>query len=213
MRSRGGVSTWRSWLPRIVGSASDIKRSAVSTGHSGPLRMSPRLTVTSAPTRATSSSTASSAGRLPWMSEKMAMRSAMAASAGTAHAIGTLDLGDAQLEMCVPLLVAQALRLAVLGVGLPRGDVLGRVEIGDGDAEAVGPARALDAEEARLLARQLDHALGHRAVAGVALGALAAEDHRVIRRLGRRGEACGAHRVGPSVGPSILATPGYSAAG
>ena len=70
------ASSWRSWLPRMVGMASAISRSAVSRGHSGPLSRSPQSSVRSAPRRAMSASTASSAGRLPWMSETMARRMA-----------------------------------------------------------------------------------------------------------------------------------------
>src|SRR5690606_29938878 len=67
-----------SWLPRIVGRSSAISRCAVSAGHSGPERMSPRFSVSSAPLAAMSASTASRAGRLPCTSEITAMRIALA---------------------------------------------------------------------------------------------------------------------------------------
>ena len=61
-------------------------------------------------------------------------------------------------------------------------------QYGHRDAEAVGSARGLDAEKARLPRRQLDHAVGHLAIAGVPIGALAAEDDGVIGWCGSLGE-------------------------
>ena len=80
MRATSAASAWRSWLPAIVrqraGSAASraISHCTVSSGHSGPEAMSPRLTTSAGAARSISAHTASSAGRLPWMSETMAMR-------------------------------------------------------------------------------------------------------------------------------------------
>ena len=59
----------RSPLPRMnrVGRSS-ARRQASDSAHIGPGQTSPPTTTRSTPTRRTSSSTASSAGRLPWMS-------------------------------------------------------------------------------------------------------------------------------------------------
>src|SRR6185369_11157265 len=135
-----------------------------------------RLTVMSTACAAMSASTASSAGRLPWMSDTTAI---FMATPSALHAVRPLDLRDAQLEVLVPGAAAHRLRLAVLGVSAPAGDVLLAVEVRDRDAEAAFVACALDAEEARLRRGQLDHAVGRGAVALVARRALRAEDHRV----------------------------------
>src|ERR1700722_7574275 len=57
----------------MVGNSSAINRSAVSRGSKGPERISPRLTMRSTPRRSMSASTASSAYKLPWMSEMAAI--------------------------------------------------------------------------------------------------------------------------------------------
>ena len=67
----------RSQLPRThtARSPSDPSRSRVSVC-SGPTVMSPGSTIASTPAASTSASTASSAGRLPWMSARTATRMA-----------------------------------------------------------------------------------------------------------------------------------------
>src|ERR1700691_5432461 len=57
----------------MVGNSSAINRSAVSRGSKGPERISPRLTRRSTPRRSMSASTASSANKLPCMSEMAAI--------------------------------------------------------------------------------------------------------------------------------------------
>ncbi len=80
MRETSAASAWRSWLPAMVsqraGSAAAraISHCTVSRGHRGPEAMSPRLTTSPGRSRSISAHTHSSAGRLPWMSETMAMR-------------------------------------------------------------------------------------------------------------------------------------------
>ena len=82
MRAMSPARAWRSWLAAMVrqraGSAASraISHCTVSCGHSGPEAMSPRFKIKTslARSRSISAQTASSAGRLPWMSETTARR-------------------------------------------------------------------------------------------------------------------------------------------
>src|SRR5690606_37390784 len=115
-------------------------------------------------------------------------------------AIGALDPGDAQLEMPVPLGAPAFACRGVFGMLAPGADRVLAVPVRHGDAEPVLAAHRFDAEKTRLQARQLDHALGGRAVAVVDVGALGPEDHRVVRRCGQAGEGCGVHAGPPGAG-------------
>src|SRR5690349_2435456 len=84
------------------------------------------------------------------------------------EAVFPFHLGDPHAVMRVPVGAPAALRLGVLDVLLPGGDVFEAAEIADRDAEP--GARGFDAEEARLLRRQLLHPVRGGAVAVVALG-------------------------------------------
>src|SRR5690606_16709437 len=95
-------------------------------------------------------------------------------------AIGALDPGDAQLEMPVPLGATAFACRGVFGMLAPGADRVLAVPVRHGDAEPVLAAHRFDAEKTPLQARQLDHALGGRAVAVVDVGALGTEDHRVV---------------------------------
>src|SRR3546814_8905935 len=89
---------------------------------------------------------------------------------------GPFDLGDPHRVSRIPVAAPLRLREPMLGVALPGGDRFQALPVGHGDAGAVRAARALDAEVARLLGRQLVHADGHLVVAVVTLGA-GSEEH------------------------------------
>src|SRR5262249_58249789 len=108
--------------------------------------------------------------------------------------VGALDFGDAYFEVLVPLAFAALARRRVLFVVAPAANVFLAVEIGDGDAEAVFFARAVGAEESRLLLHELEHALGRSVVVGLAAAvAPRGEDHRVVRRLRRLRQSAVTH--------------------
>ena len=79
---RSGPDTQRSWLPRMIGSSEAMSRSQTSRGQSGPDTQSPKLMVRSTWRRAISMSTASSAGRFPWISAMTAIRIPMLLDVG-----------------------------------------------------------------------------------------------------------------------------------
>src|SRR5215469_2803200 len=85
--------------------------------------------------------------------------------------IGPLDARDVQCEGLIPLLAAVGARPGVLCVSAPGADRLLIAPVGDGDAEAVGPAGLVDAEEPRLVSGKPKHLLGALPVAVVSVSA------------------------------------------
>src|SRR5690349_2234112 len=65
-----------------------MRNRAVSSGSSGPESESPRFTTCVTARRRVSASTASSAGRLPWMSETSAMRTGISGKYGVPARLG-----------------------------------------------------------------------------------------------------------------------------
>src|SRR5262249_14483365 len=105
---------------------------------------------------------------------------------------GALHFADAQAVGAVPALATEPLRSAVLDVLAPGADRVEARPVRDGDAEPRRGARALDAEIAGLLAREVVHRLPHRGVALVVVGrALRREDDGEVRWVGRPGERHG----------------------
>ena len=82
IEARSGPDTQRSWLPRMVRSSEAMSRAQTSRGQSGPDTQSPKLMVRSTWRRAISMSTASSAGRFPWISAMTAIRIPMLLDVG-----------------------------------------------------------------------------------------------------------------------------------
>src|SRR5690606_28128642 len=78
-----------------------------------------------------------------------------------AFAVGSFDLGDAHLEMLVPVGTPPLLRQLVLGVRAPCADGFFTAPVGQGDAQAAGMAHAFHAEVAGLLRSEFNHAGGH----------------------------------------------------
>src|SRR4051794_11816846 len=66
-------------------SGRDRRSSTTSRGCGGPAAISPPTTIASTPSRSTSASTASSAGRFPWMSYSAATRSSLAPPSGNSN--------------------------------------------------------------------------------------------------------------------------------
>src|SRR5882672_5863328 len=79
--------------------------------------------------------------------------------------VGPLDLTDAVPPAGVETFASFALGDEMLAVLFPVADRVFAGPVGDGDADAVSAAGGLDAEEARLLPGQLDHAVGEGAIA------------------------------------------------
>ena len=71
-RARSGVIKSASALPMTMGQSSAARSSRHSSGNGSSAATSPRQTKPSAPCSLASSRTASRAGRLPWMSDRMA---------------------------------------------------------------------------------------------------------------------------------------------
>src|SRR5262245_8309198 len=110
--------------------------------------------------------------------------SALSGEGDAAH-----GLADHQLELRVEALASEALRLAVLGVGVPGGLRLLGGELDHGDALAVFRGEGLERDEARLPCGELGHALAPALVlgAGLATQTIAKQrDHQVASSSFRR---------------------------
>src|SRR5262245_28633743 len=87
-----------------------------------------------------------------------------------------LDAGNVDREGLVPGRAAVGACPGMVGLGAPGADRFLIAPVGDGDAEPVGPADRVDAEEARLFSGQAEHLLGALRVAIVTVGPRRGED-------------------------------------
>src|SRR5580704_12079581 len=116
--------------------------------------------------------------------------------------ISSFDVGDPQCVGPIPSLPAEFLRDLMIGMTTPFADRLQTLPIGDRDADAVGPTRGLDAEEARLARRQGDHLVGRLPVTLRVLSrALGREDHSPVGWLAGKGHGSRAEPSAAGPGP------------
>ena len=117
--------------------------------------------------------------------------------------IGPLHFGDTDLIMFVPARLPELLRHNMLRLAFPRQNIFLAGEIGNGQPEAIGIARAFDAQASRLAERQSLHLRRHSGIAVVAVAPQRGEYDGIIgrRRRFREGRA---FRFPRHAAPSII---------